>query len=87
MGQVDDIRVELTLKNSLKVFVRKGPDVVEIFSQPRLCQEVAGRKFGGTTLKPGLSLDLTMDDPAACQPSDLGRPEVQSRVVELIRDV
>ena len=31
IGKLDDIRVELTLKNALKLFERKGPDVVEIF--------------------------------------------------------
>ena len=73
-GKVDDIRVELTLKNALKLFERKGPDVVEIFSQPRPCQEIAGRSFGGTTLRPGFSLDLTTDDPATGQPWDLSKP-------------
>ena len=64
MDQVDDIRVELVLKDATRLYERKGPDINEIFSQPRLCQEVAGRSFGGTTLKPGFSLDLTMNDPA-----------------------
>ena len=64
LGKVDDIRVEFTLNNALKLSERKGPDVVEIFSQPRLFQVVAGRSFGGTSLRPGFSLDLTMDDPA-----------------------
>ena len=56
--KADDIRVELTLNNALKLVERKGPDVVEMFSQPRLCKEIAGRSFGGTTLRPGFSLDL-----------------------------
>ena len=64
MGQIDDISVELTLKNLVKLFERKGPNVVEILSQPRLCQEDAGRSFGGTTPRHGFSLDLTIDDPA-----------------------
>ena len=50
MDHVDGIRVELILKNATQLFERKGPDIVEIFSQLRLCQEVAGRSFGGTTL-------------------------------------
>ena len=87
MGKVDDIRVELTLKNALKLFEWKGPDVVEIFSQPRLCQKSTGRSFGGTTLRPGFSLDLTMDGPATGQPWDLGKPAVQSRVIKFVRDV
>ena len=76
MGKVDDTRVELTFKNALKLFERKGPDVVEIVSQPRLCQEVVGRSFGATTLKPGFSFVLAMNDPATGQPWDLGRPTV-----------
>ena len=66
--QLDDIRVELTLKDAVEMFRRKGPDVVELYSQPRLCQEVHGRKFSGTELTPGYSLDLTMDDPATGHP-------------------
>ena len=52
IAKIDDIRVELTFKNALKFFERKGPDVVDIFPQPRLCQEIAGCSFGGTTLRP-----------------------------------
>ena len=48
LGHTDDIRVELILKNATKLFERKGPDIVDMFSQPWLCQEVAGRNFGGT---------------------------------------
>ena len=87
IGKADDIRVELTFKNALKLFERKGSDVVEIFSQPRLCQEIAGRIFGRNTLRPGFSLDLTMDDPATGQPWDLSKTAVQSRVIKLVRDV
>ena len=83
IGKADDIRVELTLKNALKLFERKGPDGVEIFLQPRLRQEIAGRSFGGITLRPGFSLDLTMDDPATGQPWDSSKPAVQSRVIKL----
>ena len=53
MDQVDDIRVEHMFKNATKLFERIGSDIVEICSQPRLCQEVAGRSFGGTTLIQG----------------------------------
>jgi len=82
----DDLRVELTLKNSMELFERKGPDIAEIFSQPRICQELDGRKFSGQTLRPGWSLDLTMRDPKTGEPWDLSRPEVQSRVIKLVRD-
>ena len=87
IGQIDDIRVELTLKNALRLFQRKGPDVVEILSQPRLCQEIAGRSLGVATLRPGFSLDLIMDDQATGQPWDLSKPAVQSRVIKLVRGV
>jgi hypothetical protein len=87
MDQVDDIRVELILKNATKLFERKGSDIVEIFSQPRLCQEVARRSFGGTTLRPGFSLDLTMNESAIGQPWDLSKQTVLSRETKLMRDV
>jgi hypothetical protein len=64
LSKTDDIRVELVLKDALAMYERVGPDVSEIFSQPRICQEAAGRKFAGETLTPGWSLDLTTLDPA-----------------------
>ena len=75
----DDLRIELTLKNSIELFERKGPDIAEIFSQPRVCQEVDGRKFNGQTLRPGWSLDLTMRDPKTGAPWDLSRPEASDQ--------
>ena len=81
----DDIRVELTLKNAVALYERKGPDIVEIYSQPRVCQEVDGRDFGGQKLRPGFSLDLTMRDPKTGLPWDLSNPRVQDRVRSLVR--
>ena len=81
----DNIRVELTLRNALKLFERRGPDVAEIFSQPRVCQEVGGRRFQGEELRPGWSLDLTMNDPKTGKPWDLSQASVQSRVRKLVR--
>ena len=86
LPEADDIRVELTLKGALKLFERKGPDIAEIYSQPRICQEVDGRSFGGDSLSPGWSLDLTTKDPATGQRWDLSQPSVQSRVRKLVRD-
>lgn len=86
MKEVDDIRVELTLKDAVSLYQRKGPDIIELYSQPRICQEVGGRKFDGMELTPGYSLDLTLNDPATGEPWDLGKPAVQSRVKKLIRD-
>ena len=59
----DGIRVELILKGATKLFERKGPDIVEIYSQPRVCQEAGGKDFNGQRLRPGYSLDLTTKDP------------------------
>ena len=81
--ELDDIRVELTLKDAVQLFERKGPDVVEIFSQPRVCQD---RSFDGVELRPGYSLDLTLNDPKAGKQWDLSKPQVQDRVRKLIRD-
>ena len=86
LPQPDDIRVEVTLRSALKLFQRTGPDIAEIFSQPRVCQEVDGRSFGGDRLRPGWSLDLTTRDPATGERWDLSRPEVQARVRKLVRD-
>ena len=82
----DNLRVEVTLKGAEKLFMRHGPDIVEVFSQPRVCQEMDKRLFGGQALKPGWSLDLTNKDPATGRAWDLSRPEVQSRVRKLVRD-
>ena len=81
----DDLRVEITLRNAMAMFERKGPDVAEIFSQPRVCQELGGRTFDGETLRPGWSLDLTMNDPSSGKPWDLSLPSVQDRVRKLVR--
>ena len=59
MAAKDDIRAEVTLKNAVALFERKGPDVCEIYSQPRVCQEAMSKH-----LQPGWSLDLTTKDPA-----------------------
>ena len=75
----DNIRVELIMKGALEMYERKGPDVCEIFSQPRVCQEA--NHHG---LRPGWSLDLTAKDPATGQGWDLSDPAVQSRVRKLV---
>ena len=36
LAKVDDIRIKLTMKDAVKLFERKGPDVAELDSQPRL---------------------------------------------------
>ena len=67
----DDIRVELVLKGAQKLYERKGPDIAEVYSQPRICNEAAGQLFQGIALKPGWSLDLTMKNPETDEPWDL----------------
>ena len=71
LPEPDNIRVEITMRNAIELFEKKGPDVAEIFSQPRICQEVDGRSFEGEKLKPGWSLDLTNLDPATGKSWDL----------------
>ncbi len=80
-----DIRVELILKDALSMYARKGADVVELFSQPRIAQEAAVRRYGRTEVVPGWSLDLTRSDPRTGQPWDLSDKKVQARVERMIR--
>ena len=85
LDEATNVRVELTLKGALDMFLKKGPDICEIFSQPRVCQEAAMREYGGTKLRPGWSLDLTMKDPESGEPWDLSKVHVQNRVRQLVR--
>ena len=41
MGEVDDIRVELVMKDALCMYNRKGADIAEVYSQPRVAQAAA----------------------------------------------
>ena len=81
-----DSRVELTLKDALDLYEREGADVVEVFSPPRIAQESAMKPYGGTSLKPGWSLDLTRTDPKTGKAWDLSDPRVQKRVKKLVRE-
>ena len=38
-------------------------DVCELYSPPRIVQEAGLRSYGGKRLRPGWSLDLTVNDP------------------------
>ena len=67
------------------MYERQGPDICEMYSQPRIAQEAAMSEYEGTRLKPGWSLDLTRDDPKTGKPWDLGDSGVRDRVRELIR--
>ena len=86
MKDADDIRVELVMEGALKLFEEVGADVSEVYSQPRIAQEAVLKTFGGTIVRPGWSLDLTMDDPLTGQPWDLGKGEVRARVKKLVAE-
>ena len=53
LPQPCDIRVELVTRDAAKWFKTKGPDVVEIYSPPRIVQEAGLRTYGGKRLKLG----------------------------------
>ena len=36
LDEPDDLRVELTMKDSLSMYNKKGADVAEVYSQPRV---------------------------------------------------
>ena len=76
----EDIRVELIMKNAAKMFERKGPDIAERFSQPRVVQEAVMSSYDGVRLTPGWSLDLTREDPLTGLPWGMTRREVRTRV-------
>ena len=86
LPEPDNIRVELIMKNALAMYQRKGADVVELYSQPRIAQEAAIRKYGGPDLTAGWSLDLTMRDPETNAPWDLSKRSVQDRVRKMVID-
>ena len=76
LPEPDDIRVELVMKQAMQMYERKGADVSEVYSQPRIALEAGLRKYMGQRLQPGWSLDLTRLDPSNGKPWGLSRPEV-----------
>ena len=84
LRDLDDIRVELTIKDALKMYEAKGADVSEVYSQPRVAQQAAVDRNLGLT--PGFSLALTMNDPTTGRPWNLSRREVSARVNTLLSD-
>ena len=80
----DNLRVELIMCDALAMYERQGADVVELFSQPRIAQESALRRYGGTELKAGWSLDLTMRDPSTGMPWDLSCKITQRKVRKMV---
>ena len=80
----DDIRVELIMRGALRMYETKGPDVAELYSQPRIAQEASLRQYLNIELTPGWSLDLTRDDPLTNKAWDLSRHDVRQRVRDLV---
>ena len=79
------IRVELTLKSTAQYFKRRKDDVVEMYSPPRIVQEVGLRQYGGVRLKPGWSLDLTLNDPVTKQAWDFTKSSCRQRAWEMVQ--
>ena len=84
IGAPDNLRVELIMREALAMYRREGADVVELYSQPRIAQESALRRYGGTTLRAGWSLDLTMRNPSTGKPWDLSDKDTQKEVMKLV---
>ena len=82
----DNLRVELVMKQALAMYQQKCCDVVELFSQPRIAQEAAIRRYDGVQLRAGWSLDLTMRDPETGLPWDLSVRETQDKVRKMVRE-
>ena len=80
------IRVELIMRDAAKWFMQKGPDVFELYSPPRIAQEAGLRAYGGRRLRPGWSLDLTVDDPETGKPWDLSDGKIRTKVMKLINE-
>ena len=78
----DNVRVEHVMKKALSMYQRKGAEVVELFSQPRIAQEAGLRRYSGTKISPGWSLDLTMRDPEMDKPWGLSKREIQTKCVK-----
>ena len=75
----------MVTKDASKWFKKFGPDVVEMYSPPRIVQEAGLRCYAGKRLRPGWSLDLTVDDPETGKPWDLPDGKIRSKARELIK--
>ena len=80
------IRVELIMRDAAKWVKQKDSDVAELYSPPRIVQEAGLRSYGGRRLRPGWSLDLTVDDPETGKPWDLSDGKIRTKVVHLITE-
>ena len=66
--------------------MRSRPDVADIYSNPRICQEATAQQFDGVSFKQGWSLDLSTKDSYTGRAWDLSDRKVQARVTKLIND-
>ena len=66
--------------------MRSRPDVAEIYSNPRICQEATAQKFDGTGVRFGWRLDLSTKDPSNGKTRDLSDRKMQAKVMQLIKD-
>ena len=80
------IRVELIMKDAAKWFRQKNADVAEMYSPPRIVQEAGLRVYGGRRLRPGWSLDLSVNDPETGTPWDLSDGKIRTKAVNLITE-
>ena len=74
------------MNDAIKMFKEKGPDVCEVYSQPRVVAEAGMRRFGQTQLKPGWSLDLTQVDPEDGLPWGLSDRKKVRKLWRLVKD-
>ena len=79
-----NVQVELVLKGAERLYKRVGPDVAEIFSQPRVAAEATAKTYGKRRITPGRSLDLTMNDPLDGRPWNLSKADKKERLFELM---
>ena len=69
-----------------KWFRQRDRDVSELYSPPRIVQEAGLRVYGGRRLRPGWSLDLTVNDPDTGKPWDLSDGKIRTKAVNLITE-
>ena len=79
-----NLQVVLVMKGAEKLYKRIGPDVAEIFSQPRVAAEATAKTYGKRRIMPGWSLDLTMNDPLDNRPWNLSKADKKERLFELM---
>ena len=78
------IRVEVRVKQAEEMFMKKGAEVAEVFSPPRVVHDAGNPKYLGLNLVPGWSLDLSVADPISGLPWDLSKPGMRARAKELV---